>query len=97
MAPSDNDSGITWVILVAASFGIGFALAKMKMVNYTNATRFCTWVSGVVAALVALAADSGNGGASELGRLGIFVVVWLAFGLVFTMGVLMGIEKANKR
>ena len=98
MNPADSDSGGAWVIMVAASFAVGFVLAKMKALNEANSTQFCTWTSGIVAALVALAADSPTAGAvaSVFGRLGIFAIVWLVFGLVFTIGVSMGIEKAGK-
>lgn len=99
MFPSDmDDSGIAWIIMFAICFGVGFLLSKMKLLSDANIAKFCTWTSGIIAALVALAADTSSAGmlASSFGRIGIFIIVWFVAGIILTIGVSMGVEKSEK-
>lgn len=93
---TEGGGGLAWVGV--AGFAIGFILAKLKIVADANVTKFATWASCIVAAYVALAADTptANSFTSLVGRLGIFVIVWFVFGLIFTLGLMFGLEKATK-
>ena len=93
---TEGGGGLIWVGV--AGFGIGFILAKLKVVTDSNVTQFATWTSCIVAAVAALAADTptASGLTSLLGRLGIFGIVWFVFGVIFTFGLMLGLEKANK-
>lgn len=97
MNPADEGLGLPWIAIGAIGFAVGFILAKMKIVHDGNVAPFCSWSSGLFAAVVALAADTSPGiAANVFGRLGIFAIVWIAIGCVFTVGVLMGVEKSQK-
>ncbi|MDS1141741.1 hypothetical protein RE432_14970 [Pusillimonas sp. SM2304] len=98
MTPPDEGSGLGWIGLVFFGFVAGYLLAKLKLLSYNNVTRFCTWVSAAVAAVVAMGGVINFSSAIDIGgRLAIFMLIWLVFGLVFTLGTLLGIEKAEKK
>ncbi|WP_194726431.1 hypothetical protein [Noviherbaspirillum malthae] len=94
-----GDYGTGWLLLfVPAGFCLAYLLTKARILNEQNVSTFATWVSAAIAAGFALAADGGAEGFRGLaGRLAIFGLVWVAGGLLFTLGVLIGEEKARKR
>ena len=95
---TETHENLILVGIVIAGFCIGFVLTKLKLVTSSNIAQFATWSSCLVAAAAALASDSPTSGGliSLFGRLAIFAIVWLSFGLVFTIGLTMGLEKADK-
>jgi len=92
-----ESSGFGWIALIGLGFAIGFALSKLNVLTENNATPFCTWTSMVAASLVAFADGLGDGTFVTItGKLALLVILWFVFGLVFTLGVAMGMEKASK-
>lgn len=93
-----DEYGTGWLLLFAlAGFCLAYALTKAKILNEKNSTSFATWASAAIAAVFALSADGMTSGISGwAGRLAIFALVWLAGGLLFTLGVAIGEEKAKK-
>ena len=96
ISAADGGFGLLWIGV--AGFVIGLILAKMKVVTESNLARFATWTSCAVAAIAALAADTpaASGLSSLFGRLGIFAIVSFVFGLIFTLGLALGLEKTDK-
>lgn len=99
MRGGSGDYGTGWLLLVGlAGFCLAFVLTKAKVLNEQNSTKFSMWASAAIAAGFALAADGMADGFSGLaGRVAIFCIVWFAGGLLFTLGVAMGTDKATKR
>lgn len=97
MAYVDEGLGLGWVAIAAVGFMIGFVLAKINVLRNENAATFCTWASTVPAGAIALFASASADSMliNMLGRLAIFAILWFVFGIVFTIGVAMGIEKAK--
>lgn len=93
-APSSAYGGMLWIGV--AGFAIGFSLGKLKIATEQNSGTLATWLSGVGAGIVALAADTSTGNTliEGAGRLAIFGIVWVMLGIVFTFGFLLGVEKA---
>ena len=93
----DTGLGLGWITIGFLGFAIGIVLAKIKILNDNNSAAFCTWASTIPAAVLALSADSStdSGAINFLGRLAIFGIVWLVFGLVFSFGVAMGMDKSK--
>lgn len=94
-APSASYGGLLWVGV--AGFGAGFILAKLKIATEQNSGTIATWISGIVAAVFALAADTSTQNVFiELGgRVAIFFIVFVMLGIVFTFGFLFGVEKTG--
>ncbi|WP_213778531.1 hypothetical protein [Caballeronia sp. dw_276] len=86
------------IVFAIAGFGIGYVLTKLKIINDGNVTKFATWSSCAFAAVVAFFSGGDNAGpmASLVGKLAVFGIVWFVCGLIFTVGLAFGVEKANK-
>lgn len=97
--PYEDSGGFAWLAIGGVGFVAGYVLAKAKVLTNSNSGTFVTWASGISAALVALAVDTPTSAGALLsagGRLGIFAIVWFVLGIVFAIGVSMGVEKASK-
>ncbi|WP_152598744.1 hypothetical protein [Janthinobacterium sp. RA13] len=94
-----EEFGAGWLLIVGViGFVLGFLLTKMKVLNDCNASKFATVSSGILAVLMALSADGvATGFIGWMGRVAIFVLMWFAGGIVFTLGVLLGREKADSQ
>ena len=90
--------GLGWIAIGAAGFFLTLILAKLVLVTDANASKFATWASCGVAVVFALVTESSTSNPliSLLGRVAVFGLVWLVFGLVFAIGVGLGLEKATR-
>lgn len=97
--PNEDLGGAGWIVIVVAAFIIGYVLAKLKLLTKSNAGKFAAGASAVVAATAAILMDTPEPAdwRSIAGRLAVFAIVWVVFGIVFTVGVSWGIEKASKK
>jgi hypothetical protein len=93
---AEGGGGLIWVGV--AGFGIGYVLAKLKVVTESNVSPFATWSSCAFAVVIAYLADSSTASdfAMIAGKIAIFGIVWFVFGIIFTLGLMLGLEKANK-
>lgn len=98
MAAYEYDQSLLWVIVAVAGFLVTFILAKMRVVTHANIVKFCTWVSAIVAAIIALNAESSSSSAvvGILGRFAVFALCWIIFGLIITLGANFGLDKASR-
>jgi len=95
--PPDEGTGLGWIAIILGGFVIGFILAKLKVLTEENKVNFAAWVSGIVAAVMALGGDLGSVTLKDIaGRLALFFLLWFFLGIVFALGVLMGVDKATK-
>lgn len=95
MSVPEEGLGLGWVAIVFSGFAVGYILSRIKWLSDRNTTTFCTWASAVFAGAIAF--GDGLGDASLItigGKIALFALIWLVFGLIFTLGVAMGIEKA---
>lgn len=93
----DDGLGLGWIAVGAVGFAFGFVLAKLRA--HSNIIKLCSAVSTLVAGAAALLADTSTGSSAVevLGRLAVFAVVWLMFGIVFTIGAAMGAESGARQ
>lgn len=90
--------GSFWWIFTILGFVLSYGLRKTGVLATDKSqSAFATWGAALFAAAFALFADTGNAGTmSELfGRLAIFLLVWVVVGITFTIGISLGIEKAD--
>ncbi len=94
-----EEFGTGWLLVVGATgFALAFLLAKMKVLNNENVTKFTGVASGLLAAVMALSADGvADGFTGWMGRAAIFALVWFAAGLVLTFGAMIGLDKAESK
>jgi len=91
-------TGFGWIALAFCGFVAGYLLAKLKVLTDKNTVSFCSWTAAVVAAVAAFSGGWENTSFTMLaGRVAIFAIIWFIFGIVFTIGVAMGKDKANKK
>ena len=98
MQDVESGLGFGWVAIGAIGFVVAFVLAKLGWLTDTNASKFVTWAPCAVAAFFALGIEpsTSNPLISLLGRAAVFGLIWLVVGMVFAIGVAMGMEKANR-
>jgi len=93
--------GLGWMALGGCAFVVGFVLAKLGVVTHSNCVRWATWISGIVSAVVAVAAADSASNIGDItalaGSLAVFAIVWLVLGLVVSIGMHIGVEKASGR
>ncbi|HEY9279512.1 MAG TPA: hypothetical protein VIP51_05500 [Eoetvoesiella sp.] len=97
MNPADEGLGLGWIAITFCGFIVGYVLAKIKVLSDRNSGQFCTWASAIIAAVFAFGGELSTLSFIQIGgRIAIFVIIWFFFGIVFTLGIAMGMEKAEK-
>ena len=104
MDPIATDSffgGTGWFFaLILLGFVLAYLLKKFGIIASDDSQiRFVTWVSGIMAAIIAVSSDSSSTSSDLVslgGKAAIFLITWFFIGIALSVGAAMGTEKADK-
>ena len=93
-----SNAGSFWWAFAIIGFFIAYGLRKAGLLSTEKSqTIFATWGSAIVAGIFALLADTSSAVSEFFGRIVIFALVWFLVGIVLTIGIQFGVEKAEKK